>query len=206
MSAEGSRDLHDLPLQYHWVLLRGKEDLVQIQPLNEEASVAELTLSYHERFPVEPDSAMETNRVDIGVFVSNSEHISAPAFISTYFLDNEYRKYDRQKRLQILDYTHGSKRNNYVDPIIEPAKNWRDEFRYDDHGRLSGWTRKSGDEIHEFTSRGNLIVSKNDRGRPLLVKQVRYHLDFEGGTEKRPTLRMEFSPENYKSPLTHRAP
>jgi hypothetical protein len=193
VSAEGSRDLRGKPLTYHWKLLRGKADRVTITPQNEEGSVAEITVSYHERFPVEPGADIETNRVDIGVFVSNKEHISAPAFISTYFFDHEIRTYDGENRLLVLDYTSELKKDNYVDPMIEPRKNWRDEFSYDEKGRITGWMRHTKDEALEFTARGHLIVSRDKKGRPLSLKRVKYHLEFGENLNQQPEVRMEFS-------------
>ena len=197
VSAEGSRGLRGEPLTYHWKLLRGKADRVTITPQNEEGSVAEITVSYHERFPVEPGADMETNRVDIGVFVSNKEHISAPAFLSTYFFDHEIRTYDGENRLLVLDYTSELKKDNYVDPIIEPRKNWRDEFYYDEKGGMTGWTRHTKDKALEFTGRGHLIVSKDEKSRPLSLKRVKYHLEFGENLKKWPEVRMEFSDQVY---------
>jgi len=93
VSAEGSKDLNKRSLEFHWVVLRGDADRIRIDYLNDAHSVAEITVPYHERFPVEDSPGLESNRIDIGVFVHNGVYYSPPAFITFYTLDNEARTY-----------------------------------------------------------------------------------------------------------------
>ena len=141
VSAEKSCDLAGKPLTYHWAVLQGDAERIRIQRRNESGSVAELIVPYHKRRPVQPGSAMESNRVDIGVFVSNGTYYSAPAFVSFLFLDNQKRVYDDHQRIRVIDYADAEVGRNYVDPALEPKKDWRDEYQYDAAGQLTGWTR-----------------------------------------------------------------
>lgn len=93
VSAEGSRDLNRMPLKFHWSILRGDPARVKINYLNSMRSQAEITFSYHPRAPIGLGARMESNRVDIGVFVHNGAYYSAPSFITSFTLDNEAREY-----------------------------------------------------------------------------------------------------------------
>ncbi len=93
VSAEESRDLNNRPLKFHWTVLRGDPDRIKIEYRNPSRSVAEITIPYHGRAPIEKGSPMESNRIDIGVFVHNGVYYSPPAFITFYTLDNEARTY-----------------------------------------------------------------------------------------------------------------
>lgn len=107
VSAAGSRDINGLPLTYHWVVLRGRADRIRIRPVSKDGSVVELLVDYHERMPIRPGSAMESNRVDIGAFVHNGKYYSAPGFVCFYSLDNESRTYDAAGRIVEVDYARG---------------------------------------------------------------------------------------------------
>ena len=98
VSAALSSDLNQRPLTFHWVVLRGDAGRIRIQPKSANGSVAEITVPYHERRPILPGAAMESNRVDIGVFVRNGTYYSAPGFITYLFLDDEARTYDESGR------------------------------------------------------------------------------------------------------------
>ena len=63
---------------------------------------------------------MESNRVDVGLFVHNGIHYSPPAFITWFSLDNEYRLYDDKGRIVEMGYGMGENRFN--------VKNWRGLF------------------------------------------------------------------------------
>ncbi len=107
VSAEGSRDLKRAPLTFKWVILRGDPERIQIKPRNKEGSVAEVTVAYHQRRPVAAGAPLESNRVDIGVFVHNGIYHSAPAFVTFYTLDCESRTYDATGRLVEIGYNMG---------------------------------------------------------------------------------------------------
>jgi hypothetical protein len=101
VSAEESYDRNGRPLEYHWVLLRGDPEKVSIKLLNAKGSRAEILVSYQDRRPIAPGAQMESNRVDIGVFVHNGVYYSAPGFVTFSFLDNEARTYEGGRLLEI---------------------------------------------------------------------------------------------------------
>jgi len=150
VSALESYEAQGKSLQYHWKVLRGDPTKISVQPLNRDASVVEIRLPWQERGPALPGSPLESNRIDIGAFVESEAGLSAPAFISVTCPDNEWREYAPDGRLLVRDYTHKDKKDNYVDPLIEDKRDWRDEFHYDENGSLTGWTRVRLDRVEEF--------------------------------------------------------
>lgn len=173
VSAAPSRDPRKKPLAYHWVVLRGDAERIKINRRNADGSEVELLVPYHQRRPILPGSEMESNRVDIGLFVHNGTYYSAPAFVCLQYLDNEKREYDAQQRIASIDYTDPVASKNYVDPAIDFRKDWRDDYHYDPAGKLLGWTRRRGQAVQEFTADGRL-VTKAEPGQPVETRAVRY--------------------------------
>lgn len=161
------------PLTYHWKVLRGDASKIEIKPQGD-GSTAEITLTWQKRGPISPGSLMDSNRIDIGIFVHNGEHYSPPSFFCVNTLDNEVRKYDEQGRIKSVTYTGAAEKGNYVDPAFDVPKSWRDDYHYDETGNLLGWTRTRGEKTEEFTSDGKLIVMKDADGQPLVTRAVRY--------------------------------
>lgn len=104
VSAAGSYDLDKKPLTFTWVVLRGDPERVKIVPRGQDQAEAEIVVSYPQRRPIAPGSAMESNRVDVGVFAHNGTYHSTPAFITWYSLDSEARAYDDKGRLLEIGY------------------------------------------------------------------------------------------------------
>ena len=153
---KGVENPNGKPLKYHWKVLRGHEDKIKFKPLEPTGAVVGITIPYHKRYPISEGSKMATNRVDIGVFVENEYHLSAPAFISFYFPDNEKRVYDDSGRILSIDYQDKTMRKNYADPMIIATRDWRDEFRYDADRKL-----KVGNEFAATGKRS--ILPKEDK-------------------------------------------
>lgn len=108
VSAEESFDINKQPLKYHWVVLRGNAERIEIKPLNEAGSRVEILVPYHERRPVDGHHLkIESNRVDIGAFVHNGTYYSPPAFVTFHTLDSEARTYDDQGKLLEIGYGIG---------------------------------------------------------------------------------------------------
>ena len=107
VSADGSKDVNGLPLTYHWVVLRGDPERVKINLRNKAGTSAEIVIPFHERAPIAPGDPLESNRVDIGVFVHNGTHWSPPAFFTSFTLDSEARTYDAHGRLIEIGYSMG---------------------------------------------------------------------------------------------------
>lgn len=104
VSAEGSGDLNKRPLEFYWVVLRGEPSRIRIEYLNPAHSVAEITIPYFHRAPIAEGSDLESNRVDVGVFVHNGVYYSPPAFLTFYTLDSEARTYGSDGRPLEIGY------------------------------------------------------------------------------------------------------
>ncbi|MCA9226339.1 MAG: hypothetical protein KDA47_12035, partial [Planctomycetales bacterium] len=174
VSAAASRDVNDLPLTFHWVVLQGDANSITITPRNEASSEVELLIPWQTRHPVAGNEALATNRIDIGVFAHNGQHYSAPAFITHYCLDSEDRSYDDQGRPLTMIYRPQTAGGNYADPTVHTPKDWRDDYHYDNQGRLTGWTRTRGDHQEQFTAHGHLVIDKDDRGRAQTAQRCDY--------------------------------
>ncbi len=112
ISAKRSFDVSEKALEYRWVVLRGDPQRIEIR-LSDGGNVAELVTAYHDRCPIRPGSAMESNRVDIGVFANNGSSYSAPGLVTVFYLDNEIRTYDRNERLLDIYRAAGDTRIGY---------------------------------------------------------------------------------------------
>jgi len=115
VSAERSFDVNQKPLSFTWTVLRGDKDKIAITPKNKEKSVVEIVVPYHDRRPIAPGSPLESNRVDIGVFVNNGTYNSAPGFVTFYSMDNEARTYDDKGRVLEIGYGMGETRLTVTD-------------------------------------------------------------------------------------------
>lgn len=107
VSAAESVDLNQRPLTFHWVVLRGDAETIRLRRLDAAGTQVEIVVPYTGRGPVLPGSALQSNRVDIGVFVHNGVYYSAPAFVTFFSLDNEARTYDAQGRILEIGYGMG---------------------------------------------------------------------------------------------------
>jgi len=172
LDAGASRDLNGKPLSYRWEVLRGDTERILIKEKDATGGLVEVAIPWHERRPVLPGSKMESNRVDVGLFVSNGEHWSAPAFFSVYFPDNQKRIYDADGQILSIDYSL----DNYVDPFLDTPRKWVDKYKYDQNGSCAGWTRfhKGEKQGQEFTAQGLLVVDKGEGGSKRETKPVRY--------------------------------
>ena len=74
-----------------------------------------------------------------------------------------------------IDHRHNL--DTYIDPQIFTRRDWRDEYRYDENGRLTGWLRIRGSEKSEFTHHGAKIISKDTLGRAIKAEQIAYKYD-----------------------------
>lgn len=174
VSTAGSRDANSRPLTYRWVLLQGTVEHVKIEPSKENGAEATLTIQWHERFPLEPGSKMESNRVDIGVFANNGVNWSAPAFVSFYCPDSETRKYDDKGLIESVEYKSRAEGGNYADPAIYTMRDWRDIYHRDAQGRICGWTRTRKTITEDFNADGMLVIEKDNLGRAKKARAVKY--------------------------------
>lgn len=120
ISAEKSMDINDRPLTYHWVVLRGDTKKISINP-QDDGAAAELIVAYSPRQPISKDAAIDSNRVDIGVFADNGTWYSAPGFVTIFFLDNEVRTYDSKNRIKDIYYAASDTGIGYATSTVEKA-------------------------------------------------------------------------------------
>lgn len=147
VSAKATTDPNGRALTFFWVLLRGDPNKVRITPLDPSGLSASIAVDWHSAFDVGTNEKRLTNRVDIGVIASNGVNDSAPGFISISFPGHQLREYSvsaqhspDESRLISIDYDANA-RGAYFDPILFWSAPWRDVYRYDGDGQLSGWTR-----------------------------------------------------------------
>lgn len=144
----------------NWVLLRGDPDRVRIEPLDAQGSRARLTLNWHDRRPIAPRAKRLTDRVDIGVIVTQGALESAPAFVSVSFPTHQERRYEQSpdgsgSRLLVqIDYDALGAERPY-DPVLHWSAPWRDVYDYA-QGKVIGWTRVFMDDTpnQHFTADG----------------------------------------------------
>ena len=108
IDATGSKDLNDKPVKFFWTVLQGDASQIKIDYRNAEHSIAEITIPYFNRFPVAEIPGLETNRVDIGIFVHNGKWYSSPTFLTFHTLDSESRTYDANGRIVDIGYGAGT--------------------------------------------------------------------------------------------------
>ena len=97
---------------------------------------------------------------------------------------------DGTRRVAEIDYADPARAEVYRDPLIFPGRDWRDSYRYDDEGRLVGWTRhRAGAPEESFTRNGLLVLERDAQGRPTLAEEIAYPLqpDDKGRIEVIPT-------------------
>jgi hypothetical protein len=63
---------------------------------------------------------------------------------------------------------------NYVDHRLTATKSWRDVYHYGPKGGLLGWTRYDGEKAARFNPEGLLVLEKDDLGRCLKARTVKY--------------------------------
>ncbi len=177
VSAADTVDPNGRKLTFHWIVLRGDADRIEITAQNDDASTVELTVPWHDQTIVPGRSDLVSHRVDIGVFAYNGVHYSAPAFISFYFPPNERREYDADGRIRFVDYRTPAEMAHYADPEIFPLRDWADRYAYDPASRLIGWTRTRSGEKSAFTRHGTRVMETDTLGRPLKAAVIGYRLE-----------------------------
>ncbi len=176
ISAEGSRDVNKRPLKYHWAILRGDSNRIKIDYLNTEQSVAEITIPYQPRKPIGDNPTLESNRVDIGIFVHNGVYYSPPAFLTYYSLDNESRTYRADGQPVDIGYGAGSCQLSITNwlgffDLLEPGANtWASRFLQSQFKpeELAALIQVATDfrKQHQAFLDAQSILEKTDKGEP----------------------------------------
>ncbi|MGM0583984.1 MAG: hypothetical protein ACQEUZ_04980, partial [Pseudomonadota bacterium] len=107
-------------------------------------------------------------------FAHNGAQWSAPAFVSVAFPPRQRRSWDKEGRLEMVDYDAIARQDEYSDPWLYPLREWRDVYRYDENSRSLGWTRSGEEGFARFTRHGARVVEEDDRGRPVRARIMNY--------------------------------
>ncbi|MEZ0266517.1 MAG: hypothetical protein ACAI43_17450, partial [Phycisphaerae bacterium] len=72
----------------------------------------------------------------------------------------QVRRFNADVVAQVLlpEMVSADKRANLVDPRLASAKAWRDVYRYDEAGKVAGWTRTGLEKAYEFDAEGRVVV------------------------------------------------
>jgi hypothetical protein len=162
IDASGSSDLRGSPLSFRWVVLQGDPQKVEIRPLNDSGSRAEVRIEWHERAEIPWRKGMWSSRVDIGVFALNNESSSVPGMICSMTLASEQREYRNEKLLSV-DYSAPDRSHFYTDPLLVPVRNWRDVYTWSETGYMTGWIRyQTNQQPAQFDSAGRMKIMAED--------------------------------------------
>jgi len=185
VSAGATQDPNGRPLTFHWRVLRGAPERVQIRPHDARGDTVDLIVDWHDPYPVPGRPDLSSQRVDIGVFADNGATLSAPATISYLFPPDQRRDYDFEGRILSVDYAARDLAGRYVDPQLFPARDWRDDYVYDAWGRVAGWERRWPGGAAGFTHDGKLVTERDALGRPVAAEGVAYSYETGEGTRRR---------------------
>ena len=190
LDASDSFDSLGRPLQFRWVVLQGDPGKIQIRPLNNSGSRAEVVVNWHDRIDIPWLNGMSSSRVDIGVFASSPDSTSLPGMLCSLFIASEKREY-HDGRLISVDYASEDYRNRYTDPLIAPIRNWKDVYTWNDAGQMTGWIRyPQGQAPVQFDSAGRMQL--NDQHGQSRFVPVQY--DSQANSSGVPELRFAPTP------------
>ncbi len=163
--------------RFHWAVLQGPAEQVQIRPLNADQSRVEIIFPWVPQVDVPIRSEISSSRIDVGVFASTGKYWSAPGFVTSYCLRKEKRSYDEQGRVLSVDYGDAKARKRYDDPLIDVEKSWKDTYQYSEDGQKTGWVRTgAGPKPIEFHSDGTAILKRDPLGRCAESVEVEYRV------------------------------
>lgn len=192
VSAEATEDPNGRPLVFHWRVLTGDPRRIGIETLGPTRARARIRIPWHEPMPVPGRPEIRSARVDIGVFAENGRYLSAPAFVTVAFPTRQARAYGEDGRILSVDYADPARASRYEDPVLFPARGWRDDYAYAPDGTPLGWTRRGPGGETAFAADGALVLARDDLGRPSLGETVAYRIEpGEAGGDGRPRITWE---------------
>ncbi len=160
--------------EFQWVVLSGDFKRIKINRRNEEGSEVELIIPWHERRPASGQTEITTDRVEIGVFVKTDKYYSAPAIINFLYPPNQKRKYNDKHQIISIDHQDPEFTKRYAEPRLFSKRDWTDTYRYDENSMLTGWQRKRGKWLSNFTRDGAKITEWDGQDRAVKARSVRY--------------------------------
>ena len=166
------------------VILQGDPQKISITKSSENGKEWILEIAHHPPFmtPMAGGRTIPTTRVDIGFFAKSENGLSLPAIVSYSFLGNEKRIYNKDGLLLSIDYRRHT--TPYTDPLLSYPRNWKDEFKHNNKGRIIGWTRIRARKKEQFTAYGDLAVKFDDKGRATLARRITYTPRYTGDMGK----------------------
>ena len=175
-----SYDVNSRPLSYHFVVLQGDPDLIEIKLLNNEGSRAKITFKYHQRYFAD-HTQRHSNRVEVGAFVHNGAYYSPPGFITSLSINKQLRKVDMQESKLSIEYINNATRaalyglsadsfNETAD--LSKSKSWdKDEFYLNYSGHPIYFHRSEVKYHFLISDQRYLVKSFDNDGRPNLVRE-----------------------------------
>lgn len=175
ISTDATADPNGRPLRFHWRVLSGGAEGLEIKPLSDDGTEVEITFPWQSALtaPGRPD--LPTRRLDIMAVADNGAGLGAPAFVSVLFPSRQVVEFEGEKPVSIV-YDAASRLDQYEDPALFPLRRWRDDYSYDAQERLLGWTRTHADDgvVERFTRHGAIVEERDALGRPVMARQVGY--------------------------------
>ena len=114
------------------------------------------------------------DRLDVAVFARVGKGpYGPPSIISFYKVPNEVRTYDKEGRIDKIEYAQAE----LLIPELFQNKQWSDSYEVDDFGRVVGFSRKRYGQVinpERFSMRGEYIVEAHPSGLPKVARKVRY--------------------------------
>ena len=157
------------PVRFRWEVLQGDAALVEIRPLDEQASVVEITTAWNAPHPVRSAPEIVSSRIDIGVFTEHDGIPSMPAIYCSSTIASELRIYEGD-RLVSVDYAASDKVGTYADPLLTPIRGWKDTYQYKTSGERIGWNRtQPGKASVQFNADGFMLPGPQAAFAPVPV-------------------------------------
>ena len=171
------------PQRFRWEVLQGDASLVEIRPLDDQHSAVEITTTWNAPHPVSSAPELLSSRIDIGVFTEHNGVPSLPAMYCSSSITTELRTYDGDRLLSV-DYAAPEKASTYTDPMLTPARVWKDTYEYNTSGERIGWKRiQTGQPPSQFNADGLFVPSLQAAVPPLPVSY-----EIQQPADQRPTL------------------
>lgn len=183
VTAAGSTDLKNRPLNYHWFIVRGDPAKVKLTPVSGDPAAIDIDLDYHpealytDSSPGNLGKQLLSSLVVIGCAVDNGIYYSAPAFVTSYTFPGEIRRYNATThQIEEVDYQV----RQPIDKLSFDRLWTRDVFVYDSNRTLQGWWRYRNSDATAFTPEGYQAVAMDSSGRITQAVKVTYFVANSG--------------------------
>ena len=182
LSAEDTVDPNGRDLVFDWVVLRGDPGKITITHAPDDPARvrAEISIAWHDAYPVPGRDDLETARVDIGVFARNGATVSAPSFLSVVFPVHQARRYaqDPSGRMRIAEVSYARPprgagfAGGYVDPALWAVADWTDSYDWPGGAGFATVTRRYGDGRERTFRQGLRGLHAPDADAPVSYRRT----------------------------------